>query len=160
MFWSANRKPILKIGDAQSGVDLAQAFHRLPRFFHPPRQPMACGHNGGRGHVIRILPKSLFRPCRRVVEPTGEQMCEARANLHMIQARIEGTKAHSAGQVLDRDVCLAAISSYPATEIPPRRQVWIEQVRPIEEGGAAIEVTDEKAKCMSAPRKSDCIVPA
>jgi hypothetical protein len=38
-------------------------------------------------------------------------MRESGPDLHMIQGRIEGTKAHGARQVLDRYVRLAAISS-------------------------------------------------
>ena len=87
-------------------------------------------------------------------------MRESDANLQMIQGWIDGTKAHGALQVLDRYVSLAAISSYPAAEIPSRHQVWIEHERPIEEGGAAIEVADKKAERMSAPREGDCIIPA
>ena len=52
IFWSANREPILKIRDVQNGIDLVQAFHRLPRFFQPSGQRMACGHDGGCGRVI------------------------------------------------------------------------------------------------------------
>jgi ABC transporter substrate binding protein len=90
-------------------------------------------------------------------------MRESRPDLHMIQARIERTKAHGARQVLDRYVRLAAISSHPAAEIPARRQVWIEHVRPIEEGDGAIEVADEKAKRMSGPcerSRAEDIAPA
>ena len=85
-------------------------------------------------------------------------MRESRPDLHMIQVRSEGTEAHGARQVLDRYVRLASISSHPAAEIPARRQVWIEHVRPIEEGDGAIEVADEKAKRMSGPRERDRII--
>jgi hypothetical protein len=41
MFWPPNWEPILKIGDAQYRINLAQAFHDLPRYFQPSGHGLA-----------------------------------------------------------------------------------------------------------------------
>jgi hypothetical protein len=60
--------------------------------------------------------------------------------------RIEWAQAHSAREVLDRDVRLAKPDPQPTAEKPSHSQVGVEQERPINKIDPSIEIADNKGE--------------
>ena len=85
-------------------------------------------------------------------------MRERRSGLHRDDLRIEWAQAHGVRQVLDRYVRLTEQDSHPAADVPRPRQVRIEHESAIDEGGAAVEVADDIAERMTAPRERDRVI--
>ena len=80
------------------------------------------------------------------------------SGLHPSDPQIKWAQAHSACEVLDGRVRFAEVYPRPAAVIPRRCQIWVERQRLIDEGGAIVEVADDKEKraplAESAPASS------
>ena len=59
---AADRQPILEIGDAQRGIQLAQMVHRAPRFVRSAGKRMACRDDADHHQEGRQIPECLLRP--------------------------------------------------------------------------------------------------
>jgi hypothetical protein len=81
-----------------------------------------------------------------------------RPALHSIHFGIEGTRAHGVSQSLNRIVRFTPHDLHEAGEKPGRREVWIEEQRLIDQGDAAIEVSDEICQRMSASSEGDSVI--
>jgi hypothetical protein len=62
IFRSADREPILEIGDTQGGIQLAQMVHRTPRFVRSAGKRMACRDDADHHQEGRQIPECLLRP--------------------------------------------------------------------------------------------------
>src|SRR5437879_2690331 len=68
-------------------------------------------------------------------------MTEPRSHLRQKHVRTERVQAHSASEVLDREVRFSKIAPHEAAVVPRPRQVRIEQERPVDQGGTRIKLT-------------------
>src|SRR5262245_38292371 len=108
--------------------------------------------------MIRLLPQSFFGPRRCFIVAAPDEMSESRPTLHSNDIRIEWAQSHPMGEMIDRNIRLAAPNSYPAARIPCSREIRIEYKCAINESGTSSYVGGAKSDRVSGTREGHRIV--
>ena len=94
-----------------------------------------------------------------LVVAAGEEVGECGHALHGEHERIERAQAHRAMEVRDRHVRLAASKRPHRTAgVPPHRQIWIENERPVDERDGSFEIAGDVTEGEPTESERDRIV--
>lgn len=158
MLRPAKWSPIFGAGQAIRGTETKYFRSESSRIFASPHMGQAGSKDQKRRQQIGLLAKSIFRPSRSIIEPSGTKVTEGDDGHKLRLRRVEGAQALGTQDVRDSQLEFSQQYLHRAAIKPRQRAICVERQRAGDKDGSGVEIVGKKGERVPANGEHERVV--